>query len=357
MGFRTSYDNLERQLQVLSRRIGAEKSAKHYESLRKSQGLPYLHLNSEQKNQVRDVWNGRVKQFKTHDLLLSVTGKFDPYIMSELLFRTDIEIKLNSNFKIKYGFTDKNYFDRLVIPKGVMPKTVLRNINGVLLDSDYRPISKEQATELMKGFQKLIVKPSIESGFGKSVSLYKNEDFGEITKDYQKNFIVQEVLEQYEGVSVLNPTSINVVRVVSLSLNGKVSPVNYALRCGAAGSITDNQITKDGRGMFVVGVNKDGTLKDEAYYSCGEKISVAPNGQIFAGMKLPNFSQALELTTQIHESLPHFGFIGFDVYFNKDGSPGIMELNIKGPGMLYYQYANGPLLGERTQEVIDTFCK
>ena len=109
--------------------------------------------------------------------------------------------------------------------------------------------------------------------------------------------------------------------------------------------------------MFVIGVNNDGTLKDEAYYSCGEKLTEAPNGQSFAGLQLPNFQQALSLTTQVHEALPHFGFVAFDVCFDEDGSPRIMELNIKGPGVLYYQYANGPLFGDRTQEVIDTFCK
>jgi hypothetical protein len=107
--------------------------------------------------------------------------------------------------------------------------------------------------------------------------------------------------------------------------------------------------------MFIIGVERDGTLKDKAVYSCGELISEAPNGQKFSGIKLPNFEKALEMTTQIHEKMPHFGFVGFDVCFNADGTPTIMEYNIKGPGVLYYQYVNGPLIGERTQEVIDTF--
>ena len=109
--------------------------------------------------------------------------------------------------------------------------------------------------------------------------------------------------------------------------------------------------------MFVVGVNPDGTLKDEAFFSCGERITVAPNGQNFAGVQLPNFEKALEMTTRIHEKLPHFGFVAFDVCFDEDGEPCIMEFNIRGPGVLYYQYTNGPLFGDRTQEVIDTFCK
>lgn len=77
----------------------------------------------------------------------------------------------------------------------------------------------------------------------------------------------------------------------------------------------------------------------------------------FAGLQLPNWDKALQLTQRIHEALPHFGFIAFDVCFDEDGSPRIMEFNIRGPGVLYYQYANGPLFGDRTQEIIDAFCK
>lgn len=351
------YEKFDRKVHVISREIGANSSAKHYFELRKSQGLPIARLTADQKAQVNEVWKGKVssKGFATHELVLSATGKFDPYICSELMFRTSIELALN-NFQLKFGFSDKNYFDRM-FPGEPMPTAVIRNINGVFLDAQYRQITRQDALKLMNSHEKLIAKPSIENGFGKSVSLYQNKDFERVFDDFKQNYIVQEVLTQHSSVSALNPTSINVVRVISLSLNGKVSPVNYALRCGAQGSITDNQITKDGRGMFVIGIKPDGTLKDEAYYSCGEKITVAPNGENFSGIKLPNFSDALKMTTRMHEAMPHFGFMGFDVCFDPDGSPRIMEMNIRGPGVLYYQYANGPLFAERTQEVIDTFCK
>lgn len=335
--------------------MGANRSAKHYFRLRKARNLPIVRLTAGQKAQVRKAWNGKMKNFATHELVLSASGRFDPYVCSELFFRTKIETVLN-NQKFKYGFSDKNYFE-LLLPNVPMPKTVLRNINGVLLDAQYRPLTQEAAMELMRRYDRLIVKPSIENGFGKNVALLQREEFSGIPVKFRKNYLVQEVFVQHPDVAALNPSSVNVVRVISLSLNGKVSPVNYALRCGATGSVTDNLITKDGRGMFVIGVEEDGTLKNEAYYSCGEKITAAPNGKPFAGVKLPNFPEALALTTRIHEAMPHFGFMCFDVCFDKDGTPTIMEFNIRGPGVLYYQYANGPLFGSRTQEVIDLFCK
>lgn len=351
------YSKFDSRVHVLSRKMGAEKNAKHYFSMLENHNLPIKRLTAGQKAQVEDAWNGYVKgkALATHELVYSVTDRFDPYICSELLFRTNIELGLN-NFQLKYGFSEKNYFDML-FPNEPMPKTIVRNINGVFLNQAYQPISKDKVKRTLSGYEKLIVKPSIENGCGKSVKLYTADAFDQIERDFPRDYCVQEVLTQYGAISALNASSVNVVRVVSLSLNGEVSPVNYTLRCGATGSVTDNSITADGRGMFVIGVTPEGKLKDEAFYSCGERILEAPNGAAFAGIQLPNFKDALAMTTRMHEKMPHFGFMAFDVCFDEDGSPRIMEFNIRGPGVLYYQYANGPLFGERTQEVIDRFCK
>ena len=353
MGLRALYEKIDNKVHIISRRLGAKHSSKHYFNLLKLHNIPIKRLTSEQKKQVKQAWNGYVKDFSTHELILSVTGRFDPYICSELLFRTKIELALN-NFQLKYGFSEKNYFDKLIAGEP-MPKTVIRNINGVFLDEDYALLSESQISEILNRYDNLIVKPSIENGCGRSVKLYEKRFFGDIFKDFESDFLIQEVLKQHPFLSSLNESSVNVVRVISLFFNGKAVPVNYTLRCGAQGAVTDNHITKDGRGMFVIGINSDGTLKNEAYHSCGERITKAPNGTEFAGVKLPNFDKVLEMTTRIHSQLPHFGFIGFDVCFDEDGTPRIMELNFRGPGVLYYQYANGPLLGERTQEIIDTF--
>ena len=357
MGLRSLYEKFDSYVHVLSRKMGVKASVKHYKKLINEHNIPYKKLSAEQKAEVRKIWGSNLRGigFATHELVLSVTGRFDPYVCPELIFRTKIELAMN-NFQLKFGFSDKNYFDKLAggYP---MPKTVVRNVNGVFLDENYATITKDEAIGIIADYDGVIVKPSIENGFGRSVKLYKNGEYGQIFTDFKKDYLIQEVLKQHSTLSRLNKSSINVVRVVSLNINGKVSAVNCALRCGAEGAITDNFVTKDGRGMFIVGINPDGTLKKEAYHSCGERITVAPNGESFANIKLPNFEKALEMTTKIHEQLPHFGFIGFDVCFDEDGSPRIMELNFKGPGVLYYQYVNGALLGERTEEVINTFLK
>lgn len=176
-------------------------------------------------------------------------------------------------------------------------------------------------------------------------------------KKYKSNYVIQEVLGQYAQIKKFNPSSVNVVRVCSLFINNKATVLSASLRCGAEGHFNDNSITPDGKGMFVIGVDSNGKLGDKAYYPCGEKLKMAPNGVDFSKVELPSFEKVKELVVSVHEKMPFAGFVGFDVAFEEDGNPVIMEYNLKAPGVFYYQLVNGPLFGERTQEVIDTFLR
>lgn len=183
----------------------------------------------------------------------------------------------------------------------------------------------------------------------------KVDNLIEILSSYKKNYIIQDVLKQYAPIARLNPSSVNVIRYNTLFLDGSVKPLSATLRCGAEGAINDNSITADGRGMFVIGIEPNGTLMDKAYYSCGETIDKAPNGESFAGLVIPNFKEITELVVKMHSEMPHFGFIGFDIAINEQGKPIVMEYNIRVPGIMYYQYTNGPLFGEYTEKIASIY--
>lgn len=325
--------------------------------LQKSHHLPSYKLTKQDKQAANNVWHGVIskKGFTTYRLIATATGAFDPYVCSKLVLNKYILPYINAQDMIS-AFSDKNYLD-LFLPNEGTPKTILRNINGSYLDSNYQPIDATMVNALLEPYDSVIVKPSINSGGGRSVKRYNKEDYAHIPKTFGKNYIIQEPLVQHASLAALNPSSVNIVRIVSLSLNGVVSPVNCSARFGEAGGITDNTVTKTGRGMCVVGLNPDGTLKERGYYLCGAYTTTGTTGIPLNQIQIPHYDTVLEMTTRIHKQLPHFGLIGFDICFNEEGTPLIMEINLKVPGMICYQYANGPLFGDRTQEVIDTFCK
>ena len=66
----------------------------------------------------------------------------------------------------------------------------------------------------------------------------------------------------------------------------------------------------------------------------------------FVCHKAFSYKKAVELVKQGHKRLPHYRFLGWDVTIDEAGEPVIIEYNINGPGVLYYQYANGSLFGD-----------
>ncbi len=346
------FDNIRNYVSKNYRVFCVKKNYFHYFKLLKMHGIERKKLSHAQKKEIDSVWKGIGKyDYNTHIMAYSVTGKFDPYIVPEMLFRTEIEFRLNDQ-GFKGAWADKNYFS-FHFDKELFPEAMTYNINGVFYDEDYNIIKYEEAKESILLNDKYVVKPSLDSGFGSGVALFdKGDDIDKVLKDYKKNYVVQKVFKQHSMLSEFNSSSVNVIRFISLFINGKVIPVMGALRCGGEGSFNDNQITKDGLGMFVIGIDENGVLKDRAYHSCGRSITKCPNGTEFSGKKIPGFEKMKDIIVECHSKMSYFGFIGWDFVIDENGNPVIMEYNIKGPGVLYYQYANGPLFGESTQEVI-----
>lgn len=311
-------------------------------------------LTKEQKLEVYKIW-GKV-DINLHELIYSATGVFSPEYCPLVHFRIDMENVLNDQ-RMAHAWSDKNYYDKF-FPSVEFPESIVRNINGIFFDKNYKIISESEAISLIKNEDSVIIKPSIDSYCGTGVSKYNKEDnFHEIFCQYGKNFVVQKILKQYKPLAILNPSSVNIIRYNTLYWNDRVYPLSATLRIGTDGIINDNYITEDGRGMVIIGINADGNLKDKAYYACGEKLDKAPNGSDFKDILIPNFNTITDIVVSMHEQMPQFGFIGFDIAIKEDGTPVVMEYNIKVPGIMYYQYVNGPLFGNLTKEVARKFKK
>lgn len=345
--------NVVQKLHQISRKIWFSNNYRHRKKKLREAGIKVKRLSSVQKQQIRKLW-GKNADCKTHELIYSITGNFNPYYCSQMLFGSKLEFCMNDD-TYKTAWSDKNFFN-LHFPEVRFPSTLVRNIYGEFYDCNYNLISLEKAVSIISAYEKVVIKPSLDSGMGKGVKLVTVDDkIHDIIKSYKKDFIIQEVLEQHKDIKAFNPSSVNVIRLNSLFLNGKVSYLSASLRIGAEGAFNDNSITKDGKGMVVVGIKDDGYLKDFGFYSCGEKVEISRTGIKFSECKIPNFEKAKELALKMHSKMPFAKYVGFDVAFDLNGDPIIMEYNINAPGVFYYQLVNGPLFAHKTEEVIKTF--
>lgn len=289
--------------------------------------------------------------YLTHILYYSVTGIFDERICPELAFRTKFEPFLIDK-RVNYAWDDKCFFDTFQ-PELPFPDTLIRNVRGTYLNHDFKAIDLDEAVKIISQNIPVIIKPSIASGLGHGVGkIESSQEIEYILKQYHKDFVVQRIIVPCKEFKTLSPNAVCVMRIITLIMDNESIVLSSCLRLNTSDAIADNHITEDGRGMLVIGINKDGTLKDRGVFSCGERIDILPNDVEFAGIKIPNYEKACKMVKNAHMKMPMFRIVGWDVTISEELEPIIMEYNLKGIGIYFYQLANGPLFGELTEKVI-----
>ena len=148
--------------------------------------------------------------------------------------------------------------------------------------------------------------------------------------------VVEQYVTQHPGMNALNPTSVNTLRIVTLSSmaepvtpDGKHVVVAYvSVRSGGGNAIVDNY--SSGGMMMAVDV-ETGRIITNSFSPSGEIVSVHPvTGITFKGYQIPYFKEALDMVTGACEKYKLSAYIGWDVAIGEDG-PVLIEVNQK-PG-------------------------
>lgn len=314
-------------------------------------GIKIKRLTSSQKAEIDAIYKkyGYKYTYDTHILTYSITGEFDARILPEDLYRSNLELKLN-DIGLKFVMSDKNYFE-LYMPEVNFPAIIVRNIDGVFYDKNRNIITREEAESLISEHNQVVIKPANDNGFGKGVELVEKGDL-KILGSSKKNYLIQELIHQHPSLAALNESSVNVVRVVTMFLGGKVFHLSSAFRFGEKGEFVDN-----GKGMTVVGIDENGKLREKGYSSNGTTSVKNHSGIAFKGYEIPKYKEMVDIALKQHSKFPQIKIIGWDFTVDDKENVVVVEYNIKYPGVLYYQWVNGPLFGEKTEEILDEIKK
>ena len=303
-------------------------------------------LTKEQKKEIAEYWGLRhpVKSdFMTHEIMLNARDEFDVRYVPEKIFRLYLDPTMGDR-KVTWAWDDKNYFERFQ-PQLPFPHTYVRNVNGYFLDHDYQHISKGEAERMIEEHLPVIIKPSFSFGEGKGLRLISNEkEFKEIFPLYEKNYIVQKLIEQCDEFNQINPHSVNVMRIVTAIVDGKAKHMASMLLANTSDLIACNDNTR--ASVLCLGIDEEGRLVKTGYYENAKRVETLPNGLTFGGMQIPSYKEALNLALEAHEIMPMLGFIGWDITIDNNNKPIIVEWNLKGIGMYHSQLSMGPLFGE-----------
>lgn len=264
-------------------------------------------------------------------------------------------------------YSDKNTVGK-VLSKGLydrcVPKIYLRNMAGFYYDEEYNPmpITRVQDSLLFLESDRVILKPSRESsGNGVQVFHSTSEGFKNKTGDsltveylkqhYKQDFLIQECLSQSASLSMLNPTSVNTIRLATYrDEHGLIHPLHTSLRIGASGAEVDNA---HAGGRFC-SVSESGVLGKCLFDTLGRKYFDF-NGIDFSKetMLIPNFSEVIELAKEIAAEIPHHDLLAFDIALNDKNRPMLIEYNTYGFGAWIFQFACGPVFGVYTEEIME----
>lgn len=282
------------------------------------------------------------------------------YFVSDSFYQTELLPRLN---RINYDavglrctpgyFGDKNYQERFVGNLS-FPNSIIHNVAGEYYNSSFEHISKEQAYEIIKKYDKVVVKKSIGVGHGKGVTLVDKPNSSDVFEIYKEDFVVQEILKQHNFLANFNESSVNIVRITTLFWKGRVYVLGAILRIGAPGAFCDH-VKAGENNPRIIGLDEEGKLIGPAV----DPDNLIKYDNIF-GKKIegnvPEFRRMVQIVTDEHLKYAHHRIIGWDLTLTSDGKICCIEYNSSIPGIVQTQTVLGPIfmkLSERGNYILD----
>ena len=260
--------------------------------------------------------------------------------------------------KEAHALDDKNYYD-LLFHDVSQPVTIVRKIDGLLLDSQYNQVRIDQAVREIKNYDSSILKPSILSSGGNGIVFFNHDDdSNKIEKEFARrdSFVVQKVIEQHEALKRIHEESINTVRIMTFFHHDRVNVLSSVLRMG----VGKNKVDNSSAGGIFCGISSSGELKRFAYNKQLDSFESHPSSGVrFSGIKIPGYEKCVTLTKHLANRLASVAqLVSWDIAIGNDENPVLIEVNLLYGDIDFHQIANGPLFGEMTQDVVgEVFSK
>ncbi len=300
---------------------------------------------------------------KWFDYFYTVYGKADNAVIPLPVYYSVIEPSLNNRLLIS-SIKDKNFYD-MFMPDIETAEVVLRKINGHFYDGNYNSIylTDELLSSILKDEKKLILKPALFSGSGRSIMKFerKNETlYSDNTilntlflEKFGNDFVLQKFIKQNSYFENFNPDSNNTLRVLTYRSvkDDKVHVLHVMLRIGKKGSFLDH----DNNGGVTILIHEDNSLNDFACDIYGNHVETFNGIKFSEHEKVPFIEETTEMAKKIATKVFYGRILAQDFTIDPEGNPLLLEINCWGNGISQYQMQNGSVFKEFTKEVLD-YC-
>ena len=166
-------------------------------------------------------------------------------------------------------------------------------------------------------------------------------------KEYKKDYVIQEVLEQSEFMAMFNPSSINTIRISTYLRSNEAVVLTAILRIGREGMDVDNTSS----GGIVVTIESNGKLKKQAFNKFSSSVEKLINNVSLDKFCIPKYDNVKKKVQELHLQIPYFRVISWDIALDKNDDPVLIEMNVFGQGIDQQSHA-GPFFTTYTDEVL-----
>lgn len=145
------------------------------------------------------------------------------------------------------------------------------------------------------------------------------------SKCVRDNVLLEECIQACDEIAAFHPSSLNTIRVVTISSQDKCKVFGALFRMGAHGSVIDN--THAG-GVYAPINIETGTIDIEAIDAQNRHYANHPDtDKPIKGFKIPCWEQIIETCKAATQTIPNIHFAGWDLCVTKDGQIEIIEGN------------------------------
>lgn len=312
-------------------------------------------LSEEEDKKVSDFWSHYVKIDPVfHAFYKEKAGVFDPLFVPHDVYINQVDAYFNIR-EASWWLDHKCLYDRLFT--GIrQPVNIAYRMGGFWYDAQWQPLSMTQVLALISLESATVVKAATRSECGNGVQFIEGGSEGIVSafktalEKQTGDIVIQRPLIQHESLSVMHPSSVNTLRIISLLTEDGPKIYSTIVRMGGCGERIDNNIAT---GLFC-GVKDTGELAPYAYRLNGDRFEAHPSsGFVFKGHRLAGVEKAQELVRKAAIMLPLFRLVSWDIVIDSDGEPLMLECNLAKGSISYHQLTNGPLFGEDTRKVLD----
>ena len=187
---------------------------------------------------------------------------------------------------------------------------------------DLTAATPEEFEAFCQKHPQMIVKPR-DGACGKGVEKISVSDYSSPADLLEKlvaneQVLAEEIIIQCDKMNEMFPKSVNTVRMVTITRNGKVNVVFCSVRIGAGDTIVDNL---NSGGMAALVDDETGIITTDAADKNGIVYKTHPDtGTLIKSFEIPYFKEGKEMVEKAALRVPEIGYVGWDIAFSEKGA-------------------------------------